>query len=243
MAGDDHRPVALLKVGQQISQLLGTAPVSAWYLAFFAAESKREARDEIEQKRSQWPAGVQQVLEELDSIGMTTSSRIFHVPSSYYEWPLYQRALSMCAPSPAHLCKMVVMENKRWLPAHRKADGSQRIQQYVGVVVQYVQAVNVSRMADYVRALDGNVVARRHFNFRLLDEQTARELTGFTKNSVSPVGMRQKIPLIVCAAIQRLQPPVLWVGGGDVDFKLAMPVQALIDSTQNMVADISDPAQ
>ncbi|KAJ2082401.1 hypothetical protein H4R24_001637 [Coemansia sp. RSA 988] len=243
MEGNGNRPTALLKVGQQISQLLGTAPVSAWYLAFFAAASKWETSDEVEQKRDQWPPGVQRVLKGLDSAGLTTSSRIFHVPPSYYEWPLYQRALSMCAPSPAHLCKMVVMENKRWLPAHRKPDGSQHIQQYVGVVVQYVQTVNVNRMTDYVRALDGNEVARRHFHFRLVDEQTAEELTGFAKNGVSPVGMRQQIPLVVCAAIQRLQPPVLWLGGGDVDFKLAMPLQALLDCTQGMLADISDPAQ
>ncbi|PIA14225.1 hypothetical protein COEREDRAFT_47363 [Coemansia reversa NRRL 1564] len=222
------------------------APISAQYLVFFAAASKQEACDEVEQKRYQWPSGVQQVLKGLDSAGLTTSSRIFHVPPSYYEWPLYQRALSMGAPSPAHLCKMVVMENKRWQPAHCKLSGSnekRRNLKYIGVVVQYVQTVNVSRMTDYVRTLSNNAVARNHFKFRLADEHTARKLTGFAKNGVSPVGMRQQIPLVVCAAIQRLRPPVVWMGGGDIDFKLAMPVQALLDSTQGMIADISDPAQ
>ncbi|KAJ2714003.1 hypothetical protein H4R19_001956 [Coemansia spiralis] len=227
---------ALLTVGTGISQLLGSEPVSAQYMAHFVAAAQRESQGD---GRGGWPEAVRRVVAGLQALGLDSVSRIFHVSSDYYSWPLYQRALCMCAPSKEHLCKLVVMENKRWRPSEPCNKWANA--QYYCVVVQYVHSVSTGAMVDFVRSLDGNAVAKKHFNFRLANSDTTLELTGFGKNGVSPIGMLRPLPTILCAAVTGLSPPILWLGAGHVDFKLALPVQAFIDNTQCLVADISVP--
>ncbi|KAJ1833156.1 hypothetical protein LPJ63_002968 [Coemansia sp. RSA 2711] len=229
----------LLQLGQQISQQLADPRVSTRYLAHFAAAAAQEAAA-ASSNRPRWPAPVQRVFDGLQALGIHTQSRIYHVASSYYSWPLYQRALCMAAPSPAHLCKLVVMENKRWR-AHAEPSKYPPLanQQYYCVLVQYVETVSTGAMTDFVRSLDGGAVARKHFNFRLADTDTSLALTGYGKNGISPVAMTQALPVIMCAAITKLQPPVFWLGAGHVDYKLALPVQTFVDATGCMVADIS----
>ncbi|KAJ1827877.1 hypothetical protein LPJ56_001419 [Coemansia sp. RSA 2599] len=131
-----------------------------------------------------------------------------------------------------HMCKSVVMENKRWRPEH---PGSR----FYCVMVQYLHSVDIGAMADHVRALDGDRIARKHFNFRLSSPEATLEMTGYDKNGVSPFGTPVKLPIILCQSIALLQPPVFWIGAGHVDYKLAMPVQSFIDATGCTVADIS----
>ncbi|KAJ1730376.1 hypothetical protein LPJ61_003045 [Coemansia biformis] len=232
----DTQTGALLAVGEGISQLLASEPVCVQYMAHFIAAAQRERQDE---GRSAWPEAVQRVISGLQARSLEGVSRIYHVSSDYYSWPLYQRALCMRAPSKHHLCKLVVMENKRWRPT-ASANGWENAQYYC-VIVQYVHSINTGAMADFVRSLDGNKVAKKHFNFRLTDASTTLELTGFGKNGVSPIGMTHELPIVLCAAIMRLSPPVLWLGAGHVDFKLALPVQDFVDKTQCLIADISAP--
>ncbi|KAJ2802918.1 hypothetical protein H4R21_002236 [Coemansia helicoidea] len=228
----------LLAVGRGISQLLGSDGVSERYLAHFAALAQRERQDGG--RESGWPAGVRQAARGLEQLGLGAVARIYRVASTYYSWPLAERALCMAAPSPAHLCKLVVLENKRWRPSRSPVRWANA--RHYCVVVQYVHSVSTAAMVDFVRALDGNSVAKKHFNFRLASPETALELTGYGRNAVSPIGMLTPLPVILCAAIAGLSPPVLWLGAGHVDYKLALPVQAFVDATQCLVADISVPA-
>ncbi|KAJ1671179.1 hypothetical protein GGF38_001001, partial [Coemansia sp. RSA 25] len=104
----------------------------------------------------------------------------------------------------------------------------------------YTQSIDTGALADFVRTNNSGgllVLARKHFNFRLSEKSL--ELTGFTNNAVCPLGMTQKLPIILCEAITRLRPPVFWLGAGHVDYKLAMPVDRFIQATECMVADIS----
>ncbi|KAJ1732355.1 hypothetical protein LPJ61_002085 [Coemansia biformis] len=131
------------------------------------------------------------------------------------------------------------MESKRWRPT-AFANGWENAQYYCAIV-QYVHSINTGAMADIVRSLGGSKVAKKHFNYRLTDARTTLELTGFGNNGVSPIGMTHELPAVLCAAIMRLGPPVLWLGAGYVDFERALPMPDFVDTTQCFIADISAP--
>ena len=65
-------------------------------------------------------------------------------------------------------------------------------------------------------------------------------LTGFGHNSVSPFGMKTKIPVIICRRCAELFPPFVMLGGGEVHVKLAVPVDELIRGCGAVVGDISE---
>ncbi|KAJ2400573.1 hypothetical protein GGI23_001953 [Coemansia sp. RSA 2559] len=223
----------LLAVGRQISAVLASPAVSPLYMQHFATQAA-----EAQTHSAEWPMDVHRVCAALKELQLGSATRIYRVAPDYYAWPLYQRALSVCAPSPHHMCKTVVMANTRWRPGDATP-------QNVCVIVQYTHTIGTQAMADAVRGhygKEGCVVSRKRFNFRLADEAAAFAMTGFGHNGVAPIGMLQSIPVILSASIAALRPPVLWIGAGDVDFKMAMPVAAFVDATGCLVADISAPA-
>ncbi|KAJ2179287.1 hypothetical protein GGF45_002476 [Coemansia sp. RSA 551] len=231
----DEPTETLLRIGRDISQLLASSHTSSLYTLFFIDQAARESS---ESPHASWPKVVTRVYNGLRALDIQQHARIYHVDPTYYSWPLYERALCMKAPSPAHLCKLVVLENKHWrTPTETHKSNAQ----YYAVLVQYVQTIDTKALAVYVRALGGNKMASRHFKFRLADPQVSKELTGYDKNGVSPVAMTHNVPVIMSTSITQLQPPVFWLGAGHVDYKLALPVQTFIDATQCMVAPVSQP--
>jgi prolyl-tRNA editing enzyme YbaK/EbsC (Cys-tRNA(Pro) deacylase) len=78
-------------------------------------------------------------------------------------------------------------------------------------------------------------------NFQLAPEEKSVELTGFTHNGVCPIGLLKKIPIIVCESCLHLSPPIIWMGGGEVDMKLGSPVVDFISAVGALVADVSEP--
>ncbi|KAJ2729929.1 hypothetical protein IW152_005441 [Coemansia sp. BCRC 34962] len=217
----------LLSVSQSISQLLSSADISPLYLSHFISTAAGTTEN-----TNQLPPGVRHVHTNLRELRPVPVTRIYHVDSSYYTWPLYQRALCMLAPSTSHLCKTVVLENKR-----SATDNPSR---YICVLVQYTHAIDTSALADLMRSQMEKPPARKHFNYRLASPEKSLELTGFTNNAVSPIGMTQKLPIVLSQSIAQLKPPVLWLGAGHIDYKLAMPVDSFIKATGCMVADISN---
>jgi len=51
--------------------------------------------------------------------------------------------------------------------------------------------------------------------------------------------MRQPIPVILSKSITEIRPSVFYMGGGHVDWKLAMPTDAFIKATNCFIADLS----
>jgi prolyl-tRNA editing enzyme YbaK/EbsC (Cys-tRNA(Pro) deacylase) len=78
-------------------------------------------------------------------------------------------------------------------------------------------------------------------NFQLAPEEKSLELTGFPHNAVCPIGLLKKIPIIVCESCLHLSPPIIWMGGGEVDLKLGTPLVDFISAVGALVADVSDP--
>lgn len=49
------------------------------------------------------------------------------------------------------------------------------------------------------------------------------------------------MPIIVCQSCLQLSPPIIWMGGGEVDMKLGVSVIDFIHSVGALIADISEP--
>ncbi|CAG8481275.1 10278_t:CDS:2 [Paraglomus brasilianum] len=177
------------------------------------------------------PECVQNVAKACDLLKIQDVSRLYHVESDYYEWELQQRAFRLRAPSKAHLCKSIIFENTRC--PHESIDDPLNSKYYC-VIVQYVGAVNTQKLMNYVRSLKNKEISKKNYNFR-----KSYELTGFENNGVSPIGMRQPIPVILSKSITEIRPSVFYMGGGHVDWKLAMPTDAFIKATNCFIADLS----
>jgi prolyl-tRNA editing enzyme YbaK/EbsC (Cys-tRNA(Pro) deacylase) len=62
-------------------------------------------------------------------------------------------------------------------------------------------------------------------------------IAGFVRNAISPFGMYTMIPVVVSASAASLRPSYLWLGGGEVDVKLRVPVQQLLSHLHAAVID------
>ncbi|KAL7749708.1 hypothetical protein RI367_004936 [Sorochytrium milnesiophthora] len=216
----------------QAASLFQQPHVAAAYLELFKRQATAEAAT---RDLSDAPETVQRVAAACNGMHLNELYRLYHVPSDYYDWPLQKRAFRLVAPSCHHLCKSVVFENTRCT----QTDSSDPLNsRYYMVMTQYTAKPNTQRLMNYVRALSNNSVSRKSFNFRLAPAEDSLALTGFDKNGVSPFGMLTHIPIIMSEGITRLEPPVFWLGAGDVDWKIAVPVADFISATQCFVANL-----
>ncbi|KAF9940338.1 hypothetical protein BGZ65_007359 [Modicella reniformis] len=160
--------------------------------------------------------------------------RLFHVATDYYEWPLEQRAGAMACPSTFHLCKTLVFENTRWKQDESKALNEDR---YWCVIVQYEGSVNTTKLEKAVRERTG--ASRKTMHLRIAPAEKSFELTGFINNAVSPIGMKMSLPILTSVAIAELSPPLLYLGAGHADWKIALPTSAFIEKWNASVVDFS----
>ncbi|RIB06093.1 hypothetical protein C2G38_1986139, partial [Gigaspora rosea] len=159
-----------------------------------------------------------------NELGIRNVSRFYEVESDYYEWELQRRAFRLVAPSIDHLCKSVIFENTRCI--HDNIDG------------MYVGSINTQKLMNFVRGLKNKSISKKNYNFRVADAEKSIELTGFENNGVSPIGMNQKLPIIVAKSITELKPAVFYLGAGHVDWKLALPIKNFIDVTRCLITDL-----
>ncbi|KAF9573909.1 hypothetical protein EC968_007737 [Mortierella alpina] len=165
---------------------------------------------------------------------LPSQCRFFHVSSDYYDWPFEQRARVMACPSTFHLCKSLVFENTKWKQNAAKAVDEDR---YWCVLVQYEGSVNITKLEKAVRERTGD--SRKGMHLRIAPAEKTLELTGHTTNGVSPVGMTTDIPILISKGIADLSPAILYLGAGHVDWKIALPVQGLVDKWNATVIDFS----
>ncbi|RUS17422.1 hypothetical protein BC937DRAFT_89994 [Endogone sp. FLAS-F59071] len=104
---------------------------------------------------------------------------------------------------------------------------------------QYVSSINTQKLMNYVRSLKNNEISRKNYNFRLTSAENSLALTGFDYGGVSPIGMKQPIPVVLSQAITELQPPVFYLGAGHVDWKISMPIEDFLKASACFVADLS----
>ncbi|KAF9946771.1 hypothetical protein BGZ72_011150 [Mortierella alpina] len=165
---------------------------------------------------------------------LPSQSRFFHVVSDYYDWPYEQRARVLSCPSTFHLCKSLIFENTKWKQNDAKAKDEDR---YWCVLVQYEGSVNITKLEKAVRERTGD--SRKGMHLRIAPAERSLEMTGHTTNGVSPVGMATDLPILISSAIADLSPAILYLGAGHVDWKIALPVQGLVDKWNATVIDFS----
>mmetsp|Transcript_8803 Transcript_8803/g.14999 ORF Transcript_8803/g.14999 Transcript_8803/m.14999 type:complete len:221 (+) Transcript_8803:60-722(+) len=202
-----------------------------------------ESRVQALEKKMEEP--VQRVLRDLKEKEVY-NYQMLRVAEDYYSRSLEQRAALLKAKSTFHLCKTIVMENKNYV--HDPSSESEfniTNSRYYCIVIQYEHKLDAEKLRDFVLALKppGERLPRKRYHFHLAPEKVNDEMTGFFHNAVCPFGLSTPIPVLLCASCLQLSPPFLWMGGGEVNVKLGIPVSDFIRATGAFVADVSDPRQ
>jgi prolyl-tRNA editing enzyme YbaK/EbsC (Cys-tRNA(Pro) deacylase) len=175
-------------------------------------------------------------------------------PSNYYTLTLDERKVILGAENISQLCKACLFENKNYKPTDNSGgNGSAAVavdptnSQYYLVVVQYVESIDMKKLASELRGLRPSGPTRLDPNYfsdlRLAPEDVSETLTGYGHNGVSPFGMIDStIPVIVCKSIvENVMPKFIWMGGGDKDWKLGMAVTEFVAALNAIVLDVSEP--
>jgi prolyl-tRNA editing enzyme YbaK/EbsC (Cys-tRNA(Pro) deacylase) len=155
---------------------------------------------------------------------------IIRVPSHYYSLTLSQRANLLCT-SPDRLCKTLIMENVLVSEHPTECDwaaGTLTKSKYIAVVLQYTHKLVVENLQRFV---DGG----RAGATKLVYARAGPELTGFAFNGITIFGGRCNMPIVIARAALQAKttgslPPsscFLWLGGGEPDLKLRIPVVQL----------------
>jgi len=163
-----------------------------------------------------------------------TKVQFVRTPSDYYSWQLEERRAYIGAATTSHLCKSIVLENTDCVnndcldPLNSK---------YYCVIIQYTTRLSSHKVFKFVRGLKNNEIPQKNYHFTLAKDGDA--LTGFDHNAVCPVGMKTDMPIIVSKKLLELDPPYVWLGGGEVDLKMGINVNELLKQVPNTyVADV-----
>lgn len=168
----------------------------------------------------------------------------FHtMPADYYARSLEERVGMLGAKSTGQLCKSILFENTFFEanPAYTDAPFLGNSKFYL-VVVQYVSKINMNMLSTLVHELTPKEhrLAKKKFHFRLVEEKVSYALSGFKHNAISPYGMlTPNIPVIVCRRC--LDHPIIYLGGGEVEVKLSLPISDFITSVNGIVGKVSEP--
>ncbi|KAI9277756.1 YbaK/aminoacyl-tRNA synthetase-associated domain-containing protein [Sporodiniella umbellata] len=209
--------------------------ISSLYSAF-SEEYKKDWKLECQKKTyTESPKIVAHVENSLKTLGILEECQIIPVESDYYDWELQQRAFRVNAPSKEHMCKSVILENTR---CTHKDISDPLYSRYYCVITQYVAPVNTQKLLNYCRSLKNKEISKKNYNFRLADPEVSLDLTGFEKGGVSPFGMKQPIPVILAESVTKLKPSVIYLGAGHIDWKLGVPIDTFIKSTNCFITDL-----
>lgn len=133
------------------------------------------------------------------------------------------------------------MENARIdqpLPGTRLTEISNG--KYYMVLVQYAGRLNAEKLRKIVKEHTNGELSRKMINIRLVAEEISDELSGFGHNSVTPVGIKTRLPIIMSHHIAALVPDFFWLGAGEEDLKVGMSAGEFIEAYKPIVADCTN---
>ena len=89
----------------------------------------------------------------------------------------------------------------------------------------------------FVRQINGFKIGKKRFKFRLAPTEESDNETGYTHNAVTPIAMKNSnIPIILSDRL--IEFGHFWMGGGEVDVKLAVNVNQFRNIYRPFVGDI-----
>eukprot|EP00736_Rhodelphis_marinus_P008066 Rmarinus@m.24046 len=168
-----------------------------------------------------------------DSHGLR-SARFIRVPGDYYNLTLEQRRDLLQATSVTQLLKTMIVVNSSWTKSEDCEP--QFNSKHYAVVLQYGTTLNGEKVAKLLRAKSG--LGKRSCTIRLAEEKEMQELSGYARNAVSPLGMRANVPMILSESILNVQPAFIWMGAGEVDLKVGVPIKEFVQLCSPLVGDI-----
>lgn len=60
-----------------------------------------------------------------------------------------------------------------------------------------------------------------------VSQDVSDQLSGYTHNAVTPIGMTTPVPLLLSHKLKNLPDGQMWLGGGEVDLKMRVDVAEL----------------
>ena len=166
------------------------------------------------------------------------------VPSDYYDHDLEWRRRVLTAPSTAHLCKSLLLENTRHRPpppgTPLTPTQTAALCRFVLVIVQYEARFDAERLRKHMIALAAGAAPAKAFNLRLASVADSDAVTGYTHNAVTPVGLATAgVPIVLSSAVAALSPPAFWMWGGEVDLKLGVDTAQFVAAYDALVLDVT----
>lgn len=208
------------------------------------------ARQEEEQRSQACdPYAINMLIRAL-LVGFT-DTRFVRCPEDYYDWDLSERRRFLKAPSTKHLTKSIVFENTRFDgdgdgdgdgKGEQEGDERSRLSEsrYVCCVVGYGDGVDsdmLRKMGRESGSKDGVLASASKFNFRVAND--CLDISGYERNGVTPLGMRTSMPVVLDEKVDKLEPPIFWLGGGQVSLKWMVKVEEFRAVFNPLVARIS----
>ena len=122
---------------------------------------------------------------EVESLGLY-SSRWVWVPELYYTWPLEKRAATLKAPTTAHLCKSLLLENKKVTDETYDFLTNPR---FAMVILQYEAELSTDSLSKSIRKLRPveDRLDPSNFDWRVAEPKDNDRITGYQFNSVTPL--------------------------------------------------------
>lgn len=118
---------------------------------------------------------------------------------------------------------------------------------YVMVIVQYIRKLHREKLSKVLSHLQGQ--SKNKQNWRLAEEQSSDQLTGYTHNSVTPIGSITPLTMLISHHALSLATEhtddtdtdgrYIRLGGGATDVKWKVNVVQLIAAFGAIVADIT----
>lgn len=185
---------------------------------------------ELESKLHQWAN-----THQLKSVLFT------RVPVDYFDRDLHGRANLLGASTIMHLCKTLIFKNSRYEDSY---SSEPYYTKYSAAVIQYPLNVKSERMMKHLKELQNKnavsqVVSKKHWHLRMAEREEAESLTGVEVNAMSPVFLEKNVPVFVNSSILKMDPPFVWLGGGDLYLKVGIHTQELVKFTNAHIIDLT----
>lgn len=164
--------------------------------------------------------------------------RFVRAPADYYDRPLEFRMEVCKAASIHHLCKALIMVNTR-APETCKGWHDPTFSQYYLVIVQYSARLHTDKLNKFVHALAAGRCGKSQVNMRLCPEEVSNDLSGFEHNAVSPIGLKERLPMVISDRIVRLDPDFFFLGAGEVDLKVGVRAKDFLQIYKPFVCDLT----
>jgi prolyl-tRNA editing enzyme YbaK/EbsC (Cys-tRNA(Pro) deacylase) len=165
--------------------------------------------------------------------------RFVRAPSEYYEQPLEFRMEVCKASSIHHLCKALIMVNTR---AAENCQGwsDPTFSQYYLVIIQYSKGrIHTDKLNKFIHGLAAGRCGKSQVNMRLCREEVSNELSGFEHNAVSPIGLKERLPMVISDKILKLEPDFFFLGAGEVDLKVGLRARDFVEVYKPFVCDLT----